>query len=120
MIVHRTFLEHVLTLRAERIGRDLNVLCSGGSCEHIGGCALAVPYKKNAKGGTSASVSCLSAPGHQDSALASTIAKQLCKKYECVVCVQCGIHYENLSPQNLKRLQDHILDLCLRLEASEL
>lgn len=113
MIVHQTFLEHVLALRAERIGHDLNV------CEHIGGCALAVPYK-NAKGGISAAVSCLSAPGHQDSALASTIAKQLCKKYECVVCVQCGIHYENLSSQNLKRLQDHILDSCLRLEASEL
>ena len=108
------FLNYPLLLRAERIGPDINVLCVGGSQPHLGGCAIAVPYPRISGFGTS--ISQFSLPGHQDAVLAGAIAKQLCKQFQAIVFVQCGIHYDDLSAAELAALQTTILDLCCKLE----
>lgn len=116
MLVEDSFLQKPLSLRAERIGGDLLVLCAGGTMPHLGGCAMAVPYRRET-GALSASVSSLSAPGHQDAVLAAQLARRLCKRFSCTVMVQCGIHFEQLSPAQLGQLQDLVLNLGDRLEA---
>ena len=91
------FLNCPLLLRGERIG-----------------CAVAVPYPRISGLGTS--VSQYSVPGHQDAVLAGAIAKQLSKQFQTTVFVQCGIHYDDLSAEELAALQTTILDLCRKLE----
>ena len=108
------FLNCPLLLRGERIGQDINVLCVGGARPHLGGCAVAVPYPRISGLGTS--VSQYSVPGHQDAVLAGAIAKQLSKQFQTTVFVQCGIHYDDLSAEELAALQTTILDLCRKLE----
>lgn len=105
-----TFLDCQLTLCANWLGRDLSVLCTGGSRPHIGGCAMAVPYEK--ANGYSAAVSALAAPGHRDADLAARMAKQICQRTGRIVFVQCGIHYDNLTPEDLRDLCNRVLALC--------
>lgn len=113
MLMQTVFLEYPLTVQAHWVGGDLTVLCTGGSRPHLGGCAMAVPYRR--PGGCSAAVSSLAAPGHQDAVLAGAAAGRLCRRLGCTVLVQCGIHYDNLAPEALQELQARVLDLCDQL-----
>ena len=103
-----TFLNYPIRIEMQKYGDDVNVICTGGIKPHLGGCAMAIPYLR-CNGKPSAAVSTLSAPGHQDSILAADIAKNLCKQFDRTVFVQCGIHYEKLQPDQLKRLQETVL-----------
>jgi hypothetical protein len=115
MKVSTSFLEHPLTLSATIIGREISLLCIGGSKPHLGGAAMAVPYERTSGIGTAVSI--LSAPGHQDSVLANDLARRFCKIFNRTVFVLCGIHYDNLSSQELSALRGKVFSLCEELEA---
>lgn len=117
MLLEEKFRGRTLTLRARRVGEDLTVLCAGGDRPHLGGCALAAPYDRG--GRPAAAVSSLAAPGHQDAVLAAAMAGRLCKRLRCTVAVQCGIHYDRLTADELQRLQETVLAMCDRVEAME-
>lgn len=114
MTYQTTFLNHELRLTAHFVGKELSVLCTGGSQPHIGGCAMAVPYTNANK--PSAAVSALAAPGHRDADLAADMAKRICRRTGRTVFVQCGIHYDNLTPEELQELCGNVLALCDEIE----
>lgn len=76
-----------LSLRALRLGRDVQVLITGGMA-HMGAVALAAP-------GRDAALLCL--PGHREDELALEAAATLAAGLGCAVCVSAGIHYDRIT-----------------------
>ena len=92
-------------LRIFRQGRDLQVLCGGGAT-HIGAVALAVP----AHGQVEAQSHLAGLPGHKEDALAQRMAHAL----NCAVCVSAGIHYDNITREEIRQVEQMVHDLTER------
>jgi translation initiation factor 1 (eIF-1/SUI1) len=82
-------------LNARRIGKDLVVVIDGGQ-GHIG----AVAAGSNCGGMAVSSV--LTMPGHRDDRIAKDAAERISKKLGCNCAVIAGVHYDNITPQEIK------------------
>jgi hypothetical protein len=80
----------------------LNVLLTGGSKTHIGALSYAAP------GGNPKTISL---PGHKDSVIGERWALALAGGFGRPAAVECGIHYENASKEQI----DEIVLSCERL-----
>jgi hypothetical protein len=99
------------------MGRDLAVILCGGDRAHIGAVAVSQARPSlEAGGGTSASTSVITLPGHKEDDLARAIAARFAARLDAVVTVACGIHLERIRPEEL---QD-VLDLAEQLTARAL
>jgi hypothetical protein len=85
-----------------------------GPDDHLGGVGIGVPYlRKN--GEESANYHCISFPFHRDGELAGNIARNIAKITRYNTVVTLGIHFQNLTKQQLKGiilfLEEWALDL---------
>jgi hypothetical protein len=95
-----------LTLTAVALGRDLAVTLAGGDQAHIGAVAVSQARPSHLPGGgTSASTSVITVPGHKEDDLARAIGARLAAALDAVVCVACGIHMDSLAPGELMDIQ---------------
>lgn len=97
-----------LELRVLRMGRDLQVMLKGGAA-HLGAVALAAP------GGT-AEANALVLPGHREDQLARRMARRMADALGCAICVSAGIHYENISKEEIAavaRMTETLTERCL-------
>lgn len=88
------------------MGSDLAVTLAGGQA-HIG--AVAVSQARPSLrpgGGTSASTSVITLPGHKEDDLARSIAARFAARLDAVVTVACGIHLDAIRPEELQDVQD--------------
>ncbi len=97
--------KHNIELKSASMGEDLILMVGGGDTPHIGGIAVAVPYKETA------SVSYYSVPGHKDTVLAGPMALKAAKKLKKTVVVILGIHVDNAS-------EEQIHEICECVESS--
>jgi len=101
-----------LTMTCLRLGRDLCVTLAGGDRPHIGAVALA----RSEAGGSSV----LTLPGHRESDLAQAIASRLADQFDAAVSVACGIHLDDILPEELAAVlelsQELTSELMARLE----
>lgn len=100
-----------LSLRVCRQGRDLQVLLDGGAA-HLGAVALAAAPAP----GTEAQGDLLVLPGHREDALALRMAKRLAAALGCAVCVSAGIHYPDITREEIavaEALTDVLTNRCL-------
>lgn len=81
-----------VNFHARLIGRDWDIAVCGGSLRHIGAVALASPN-------TLCSVMCL--PGHREGEIAQHLASALANHANTTVCVVCGIHLDDISPEEI-------------------
>ena len=96
----RPFKEGTLRLRYLWLGKDLQVIMSGGR-EHIGAVALArYPGPSN--------VSQISVPGHREEELAVKTALRLSEAMQCTVAVSAGIHFDNLSKTEIEKIRQTV------------
>ena len=91
-----------LTLRVLRLGRDLQVICSGGQA-HIGAVAVASPLPPHAQK-TEHHVQLMSLPGHREDMLAARMARHLADALDCTVCVSAGIHFDCITKEEIERV----------------
>jgi hypothetical protein len=77
---------------AKSVGRDWNIIICGGDKPHIGAVALASPD-------CSCSLICL--PDHREGELAQRVATVIAAQINATVCVSCGIHLENITPDEI-------------------
>ncbi|WP_424356950.1 hypothetical protein [Methanocella sp. MCL-LM] len=84
-----------LKLTARRIGNDLLIVITGGEA-HIG----AVGAGNTCSGLASSSV--ITMPGHRDDRIAKDAAELLAKKFDCNCAVVVGVHYDEITPQEIK------------------
>ncbi len=82
-----------LRLTAIFMGQDLCVTLSGGDRPHIGAVAL---------GQGSVAVDVLSLPGHREDTLAHQFAQELATEIQATVCVACGVHLDNIHPEEIQ------------------
>ncbi len=92
-----------LEIAAELIclGEDLCVTLTGGRA-HIGAVALGIPRSSLADASEpSASVSVMTVTGHKDDEPAREMASALASSLGRRVTVVCGIHYDNITPEEI-------------------
>lgn len=94
-------------LHVLRQGRDLQVLCGGGA-SHIGAVALAAP------GSGLAQARVLALPGHKEDAIALRMARHMADELHCAVCVSAGIHYDNITREEIQQVEQMTQDLTQR------
>src|SRR5512138_1823891 len=82
-------------LDAIPVGNDLVVVISGGR-GHIGAVGAGTRC-----GGLAVS-SVLTVPGHRDDRIAKDAAERIAKKLGCNCAVIAGVHYDGITPQEIK------------------
>ena len=90
-------------------GYDLLIKVQGGAKPHIGAAAMALswPHRDRALG-TSATACVLCAPGHKEDLLARDVALQLSARLNRTVCVVAGIHVEDITPEEIKKIEEYV------------
>lgn len=119
-----TFRGAAITLEALPMGEDLAIALSGGERPHIGAVAVAQPHPGlDDPDRTSATASTIALVGHREDMLARGLANRIAAATGRVVALACGIHYDDLSAEEIDavtatagRLVDRLL-LALRREA---
>ena len=92
-----------LTLRVLHLGRDLQVICTGGQA-HIGAVAVASPMPAHAQTAESHTQGLISLPGHREDMLATWMARHLADALNCTVCVSAGIHFDCITKEEIARV----------------
>ncbi len=90
-------------------GEDVYVAVTGGTRNHIGAVAMAVPRQSlSDKRVTSATASVLCNPGHKDDMPARNLALRLSSFLNRTVCVSVGIHIDGAGPADLEAFQKEL------------
>lgn len=89
-----------------RLDAGIHVLLTGGSRTHIGAFSMAEP---------DGTLHTTSLPGHKEAILSEKWAGELCMLTGENVCVAAGIHYDNLTKEQIQRVveeTDRLLEEC--------
>ena len=103
-----------LEVRVQHLGRDLQVILSGGTA-HLGAVALSAPDKAS-------ETALLVLPGHREDQLARRMARRMADVLKCAVCVSAGIHYDDISREEIasaERMADALTERCLAALAAK-
>ncbi|CAK7042735.1 MAG: hypothetical protein DESF_01786 [Desulfovibrio sp.] len=92
-----------LTLRVLRLGRDLQVICTGGQA-HIGAVAVASPLPPHAQATGHRTQELICLPGHREDMLAARMARHLADALDCTACVSAGIHFDCITKEEIERV----------------
>jgi len=99
-----------ITVTAIPAGLDWNVVVLGGCTPHAGSVSLAEYCN-----GTAA-LRTLLRETHKDQIVGDRFARVLAEQCKCTVCVSCGIHYDNVSQQQLQQIvaatEELLIALC--------
>lgn len=102
-------LEAVVTVTKEGI----NVYLGGGEKPHIGTVAMSQPRPSlKGDGSVSCTTSVLNLLGHKDDGLAVPLAEELCKTLKQTIVVTAGVHIENATIEDIKKIDDYCKLLC--------
>lgn len=112
-----TYLGAEITLEALPMGTDLAIAVSGGDRPHIGAVAVAQPRPSlSDPSRISATASVIALLGHKEDLLARSLATRIAAATDRVIALSCGIHYDNLSADEIAaiaaltgRLADRLL-----------
>jgi hypothetical protein len=78
-----------------KLDDGLNVLVTGGSKTHIGAISYAAPGE---------SPKTIALPGHKDHVISEHWALALANAFDCPAAVECGVHYENASKEQIEEI----------------
>ncbi len=97
--------------KAEWLGGDIAVSVAGGTAPHIGAVSLAVyePLRD------SATVSTVTVHTHRDDAVAAYFAKTISREMKCTVSVSAGLHLDDASDEDIRRLFTNSKECCRAL-----
>ena len=96
-----------LKLHCCRMGQDIQICLTGGKA-HVGAVALALPNADIP--------AMLIRPGHKEGELAALMAETLARSLNCAVCVSAGIHYPNITRDEIltvESLSRKLTEQCL-------
>ena len=97
-----------LSLHWKYVGKDLLVVLQGGD-SHIGAVALC-------QADDASPLPPLQLPHHREAELAQSIAHRLASALQTSVCVSAGIHYQNITQEEIAivlSLADRLAEQCL-------
>jgi len=108
-----------VVLQATAMGKDWNVVITGGEIPHLGAVALGIPRTslQNPEH-TSATVSVLTLTGHKEDEVARPAAHFLASRLNAPVVVSCGIHNDNIKPEDIRRVGEMVQEALSDLVAA--
>ncbi|MCR5666281.1 MAG: hypothetical protein K6G01_05575 [Eubacterium sp.] len=110
-IAQQTKYEIIFT--AVKCGNDLSVTITGGTKAHVGAVALACGVMPDgSKPKYSATVSAMVVMDHKDDVVARKVAGMLADALQANVTVTAGIHVDDATVEELKILQENVLEAC--------
>ena len=94
-----------LSLEATILGRDINVVLSGG-IPHIG-CTVISQPRLSLTGDDSASctTSVINVTGHKDDVICRMVSERLCREFQCTVVCSGGFHIDAIMPEQISAVQ---------------
>ena len=96
---------YVICCDVIRMGEDYTLAVSGGGRPHVGSVVMAIARPSLSGEGISATSSVLNGVGHKDEAIGRIFAEAVAKAKRCTAVCSCGIHVDNISPEQLLRVQ---------------
>lgn len=98
-------------------GKDVVVAIGGGEAPHVGAAALALPRVSLKDDGViSATASVLCVTGHKEDMITRDAALHLASKLNATVLVSVGLHLDNATSDDIKRLQANFERLVAKTE----
>jgi hypothetical protein len=108
----------VIEAEALLIGDDLVVALWGGSVPHVGAVAMAIPRPSlQDKSVISATSSVLTSPGHKEDEIVKWFSEKVSAALDGTVVVSAGMHWENLTGEDIGTIRTICEELCGRLIA---
>lgn len=105
-----SFAEYIISVM--KIGKDFNIVFSGGEREHIGCTVLSVPRQSlSDEKKLSATSSVINITGHKDEYICRYIGESFAKKYNSVVVCSGGFHIDNISKNQIEELKNSVREL---------
>lgn len=94
-----------LLLQAIPMGQDWNVAITGGAIPHLGAVAIGIPRPsmENPEK-VSATVSLFTLTGHKEDDIVRPAAALLAGRLNASVVVSCGIHMEQITPDEIQQV----------------
>lgn len=89
-----------------RMGRDYTLAIYGGDTPHVGSVVMSAARPSLTGKGISVTSSVINGIGHKDEMIARLFAETLAKKRNCTVVCSCGIHVDNIRPEQIKIVQE--------------
>ena len=90
-----------------RTDDGITVTLAGGDKSHIGAIAISDGMGH---------ISTTTFPGHKETVIAETWAKELYEKYRFPVVVACGIHYDNINKTGIEKVVKACNELLVRVQ----
>ncbi|MCG8532511.1 MAG: hypothetical protein MI749_17865 [Desulfovibrionales bacterium] len=123
MKVERIVKSYPIRIEGGWVGQDISLTVYGGARPHVGAVALSVmgssPHDPRRR---TCSENVLTVQGHKESDLARTVATRLAKLFDCTVSVTCGIHYPNITAEDIRMVLsvvNQLTDECARVLLDE-
>lgn len=105
-----SFAEYIIFVM--KIGKDFNIVFSGGEREHIGCTVLSLPRPSlSDEKKLSATSSVINIIGHKDEYICRYIGESFAKKYNSVVVCSGGFHIDNISKKQIEELKNSVREL---------
>lgn len=108
--INRSLFGHSISVAAIPAGLDWNIAVTGGCSPHVGSVSLAEHINGTVQLRT------LSRNTHMDHFIGDYFAKELSTRLRCTVCVSCGIHFDNLTKDDINEIilisNSLLSDLC--------
>ena len=92
MKLEKTVLGFPIRVELTKLDEGWDISIFGGCKTHVGAVTLASPDD---------TVQTAERPGHRDSFVSSRWAAELAAHWNAPVCVRCGIHYDNVTKEQL-------------------
>ncbi len=109
--------KYELNLVAQWCGKDLNVSIFGGDTPHVGAVALAIANIEGYSRKYSPSVNVLTVVDHKDDEIARFVAKDLAIYFENQVVVSAGVHIDNATKDDLKKIMANVTEILQRFKS---
>ena len=91
---------------AAKIGEDILLYIQGGDKPHIGCTVVAVPRPSlSGNGERSVTSSVLNLTGHKDESICRSLAEKVCQATGKTVVCTGGFHLENITTQQIKKVE---------------
>ena len=115
MMTTKLFNGYSLVCDIVHLGNDYNLAVYGGDTPHVGSVVMSVARPSLTGEGIGVTSSVLTKVGHKDDAVAKLFAETLAKKCDCTVVCTCGIHVDNITPEQIDLVKEASLDLLTKL-----
>ncbi|MBQ3425056.1 MAG: hypothetical protein IJH38_07660 [Clostridia bacterium] len=101
MIKEELFGGYILCCDIVPMGKDYTLAVYGGAAPHVGSVVMAIARPSLTGEGISATSSVLNCVGHKDEAVARIFAEAVAKAKGCTAVCACGIHVDDISPEQM-------------------